>query len=143
MKPSTSDDESTWEPLNAKSTSEIGKPIAASAEYVSLEDAKAAAQADYSARIISAIVVPPAEGGIWQPIETAPKDGRTIIVAAYCDDENVSEVGCAYWPEANEWFWWHNQDYPLSENGFEARYWKPLPLAPSIRHHTKEDGDAA
>ncbi len=26
MKPSTSDDESTWEPLNAKSTSEIAKP---------------------------------------------------------------------------------------------------------------------
>ncbi len=26
MKPSTSDDESTWEPINAKSTSEIAKP---------------------------------------------------------------------------------------------------------------------
>jgi len=65
---------------------------------------------------------------VWQPIETAPKDGSTIIVAAYCDE--TSTVGEAYWPEAGEWFWWHSQEYPLSENGFEAMFWQPLPSPP-------------
>jgi len=40
-----------------------------------LDAAKAAAQADYEARIRSALV----DGGGWRPIETAPKDGFFLI----------------------------------------------------------------
>ncbi|GAC1042316.1 Lar family restriction alleviation protein [Rhizobium sp. No.120] len=68
-------------------------------------------------------------GGGWLDIASAPKDGTYILVAAYYD--NKPTVGCAYWPEANEWFWWHDQEYSLSENGFEARFWQPLPSPPS------------
>lgn len=76
-------------------------------------------------------------GDGWLPIKTAPKDGTYILVAAYYDTKPT--VSCAYWPEADEWFWWHDQEYSLSENGFEARFWRPLPAPPSTPSYEERE----
>ncbi len=59
----------------------------------------------------------------WQPIETAPKDGRRVLVAV----EGVDRVVVAFWNgsawstvDANDW------------SGRSVTHWMPLPQPPEI-----------
>jgi hypothetical protein len=69
--------------------------------------------------------------GEWQPIETAPKDGTTILLS------NGYHMAVARWDE-NFWndanfCWsisdWHNEPLYL-RGGYSATHWMPLPPLP-------------
>ena len=54
----------------------------------------------------------------WQPIETAPKDGRPIIVT-----DGAAVYGSA---------WWHGRDSVwLDCDGCTPTHWMPLPAPPA------------
>lgn len=73
----------------------------------------------------------------WKPIETAPKDGTTVLVAqAYADDGVVFTykafiefVQCAVWDDY--WgSWVMSKPYPEVESRdvfFEPTHWMPIP----------------
>ncbi len=74
----------------------------------------------------------------WQPIDTAPKDGTSVILAV-TGGPNGPAIGEARWHEAygGDWWWAGNSpgDYwggPISEIqlGMPTHWW-PLPAAPS------------
>lgn len=59
----------------------------------------------------------------WQPIETAPKDGREILVCSRY------QCAVAFWDDEEEaWL----TDYRRKGNSayVEARHWMPLPEPP-------------
>lgn len=92
--------------------------------FDTLEQAQAAAQADYEARIRSALlpdVSGMAKPGAWQPIETAPKDG-TIVDLLTKDGVRVTDE---WWKEDDgEGFW----SCLLPDDEFT--HWMPLPAPP-------------
>ncbi|WP_082430767.1 DUF551 domain-containing protein [Novosphingobium sp. KN65.2] len=67
----------------------------------------------------------------WQPIETAPKDGRCIIVGRFTGKKNNHD-GLVQVDR------WHNRERGDSYNGFgkfnnqfwPATHWMPLPAPP-------------
>ena len=62
----------------------------------------------------------------WQPIETAPKDGRGILLYVPDDDQaDESNIWLAYW-EDDKW-----KGYPDSD--LEPTHWMSLPAPPNIR----------
>lgn len=78
----------------------------------------------------------------WQPIETAPKDGTSILVACAGEDIGMGAV------EITEWCVMENYRWELVEgdtyrkvreaptefwdgNGHRATHWMPLPAPPN------------
>jgi hypothetical protein len=55
----------------------------------------------------------------WQPIETAPRDGTTVL--AWCDEWKHARTAWAY--ESDQW-----QAAPPSI--FQPTHWMPLPAPP-------------
>lgn len=71
----------------------------------------------------------------WRAIETAPKDGSFILVAA--NNFGKSVVGEAYWRDEPSAWWWANTDPggPHDEAiymSWNVTHWMPLPVAPAI-----------
>jgi hypothetical protein len=118
--------------------------------FHTLEAAKAAAQADYEQRILSALATPPAsslseldrlqssnEASEWQPIETAPKDGTEFLA-----NDGASTVVC-WWRERDPegyldgfpWRFAEIDDGSVSENGYSVNHppklWMPMPVPTS------------
>jgi len=64
----------------------------------------------------------------WQPIETAPKDGREILTYGKDDDGEEYFWVCGWWPypthEEGHWTCWHVSDW--------ATHWMPLPEPPRV-----------
>jgi hypothetical protein len=66
----------------------------------------------------------------WEPIETAPKDGRLVLLA----NENVTEIG--WWSDgfSGRWEKRRMKWLPPSEGGwavwFTPTHWLPLPQLP-------------
>jgi len=89
-------------------------------------DARAAAQADYEARIRSALAAQVQDVAGWQPIETAPHD--TNVLLAWTD----STLPCGWKMEAGmaSWGWRRDGVSNMSEHG-QATHWMPLPAAPA------------
>ena len=104
----------------------------------SLEAAKAAAQADYEARILSSLesAPQPAVPEGWRPIETAPKDGKPIDVWTK-GGERWSDVK---WDKKKcYWVAWQLGDF--DNMGFirldsDPTHWMPHP-SPPIAKETK------
>jgi hypothetical protein len=68
----------------------------------------------------------------WQPIETAPKDAKTVIV--YCAFSDL--VNAAYWgggldEQHHEAWYWVWSDPP--ETDCHPTHWMPLPDPPPKR----------
>lgn len=65
----------------------------------------------------------------WQPIETAPKDGTTIAVAAFCDFNQLWVFRQDYWRAHADgnggWGAWHHN----------RTHWMPLPAPPKDHPH--------
>jgi hypothetical protein len=76
----------------------------------------------------------------WQPIETAPKDGTTILV--FFDG---GDMVLACWSENV----WHSDDRKLRpgweplhrvydvEDAIFPTHWMPMPASPGSLHHTQ------
>jgi hypothetical protein len=67
----------------------------------------------------------------WRPIETAPKDGRTILVYRRCHDWDV--LGTAYWAGSEHLAGWISSGIhePPGNLGLAApTHWMPLPAPP-------------
>jgi hypothetical protein len=67
-------------------------------------------------------------GNIWQPIETAPRDGTTVLL--YFPDAGKSQIDVGYWIEwevgdAN----WSNE-WTDAEIDCDPSHWMPLPEPP-------------
>lgn len=81
----------------------------------------------------------------WQPIETAPKDGREIIVYGvrrgdwgYTDDESTWTG--ARWSAGSYGFpgsWLESKARPNYSTGFTPTHWIPLPAPPTENRETK------
>lgn len=97
-----------------------------------IEAAKAAAQADYEARILSALDVPePAPA--WRDIATAPKDGTRIllarrggkVVAGRWDEDRYRQKPRPFWTDDEERIWGRDALRRDTPSG-----WMPLPTPP-------------
>lgn len=94
--------------------------------YPTIAAAKAAAQADFEARILSAFE--PGDG--WRPIETAPRDGQTVLLHGLLHrpsiDAGTPDTVMGHWTDYNGGGWvWH---------GYLAitfTHWQPLPAPPA------------
>lgn len=64
---------------------------------------------------------------MWQPIETAPKDGQNVIVAS-ASESGFYTVGEAFYED--QWFWSGCRECSVNDAGFEATHWMPLPEPP-------------
>ena len=60
----------------------------------------------------------------WQPIDTAPKDGREILVWSSRDGTFV-----AFWYEIRNGWFWTSHDLEGDEE-INATFWQPLPPPP-------------
>lgn len=80
---------------------------------------------------------------MWQPIETAPKDGTHVLVWAANLLHGLSPMAVAEYSE-HEIEWWHVHDgkfgpYPM--RGASPTHWMPLPEPPTsaIQNPTAKD----
>ncbi|NTA10439.1 hypothetical protein [Agrobacterium tumefaciens] len=116
---------------------------------MTFDDAAKAAQADYEARIRSALSAQVQDVAGWKPIETAPKDKTSIIIAVPTKDRDDWIVGEGYFDpdhyEDGDW-WWANLDYsdyhagPISDcNHWPPELWQPLPVPAAAP--AKQEGD--
>lgn len=67
----------------------------------------------------------------WQPIETAPKDGRNVILAML-NEEWVCE---GYYEEDEDrgWFMANTHWTDAADGQVYPSHWRPLPAAPAAR----------
>ncbi len=72
---------------------------------------------------VAAALSSPIVGG-WQPIETAPKDGKPILCFSRIHDHNVTRV--LYWDDDGGEGW----VCPSSGSSYNPTHWRPLPKAP-------------
>ena len=63
--------------------------------------------------------------GIWRPIETAPKDGRSILTFSRGDTRG-GFMRVAAW-----------SDKPIAYGAHDATHWTPLPPPPKGRIESK------
>ena len=75
--------------------------------------------------------------GIWQPMETAPKDGRRILAAVWSSEQWPAEIELVRWATPRhgaEPCWVAADSGPNSTTIFsetELRVWMPLPPPPT------------
>lgn len=67
----------------------------------------------------------------WQPIDTGPKDGTSVIVASEGGFVGEAKYWAKYWENYGNW-WWANCHPTDSYDGeiMYARHWMPLPEPP-------------
>jgi hypothetical protein len=82
---------------------------------------------------------------LWQPIDTAPKDGTDIIVGYDCG--SVWIVHVAWWRQLEDWMrhdpewsdddvaWWSYTNNPVTQERLDGHrtptHWMPLPEPPT------------
>lgn len=72
----------------------------------------------------------------WQPIETAPKDGRTVLLGRWLTtrlgQEGLfwSEETGRVWVEVDGAFPWSRKKWVKTFDGDYYSHWKPLPEPP-------------
>lgn len=89
---------------------------------------------DIARKAIAALSTTTAREAGWQPIETAPKDGRNVLLYADGVREYARYV-VGHWGKAlltpAQWF-----DYAGTKPlGLTPTHWRPLPTPPSALHH--------
>jgi len=63
---------------------------------------------------------------LWMPMETAPKDGTTILVyGCWPDHPTVPDIAFAYWDEDDQWWAFDGEEMHLS-------YWMHRPEPPKL-----------
>ncbi len=98
-----------------------------------------------AAAMLEADVAPAAQGAVWQPIETAPKDGHTLLLGCANTFGNWRTMRGQWFSQAvidDEWEdpdgfeagWYETAVEPDAPNCWEIAptHWQPLPAAPSL-----------
>jgi hypothetical protein len=93
--------------------------------FDTVEEAKAAAQADYEARIRSALSAQVQDVAGWQPIETAPKDGSEILALWKRSQIQSNGYGVVWFEDGS----WREFDYECLVS--DPTHWMPLPSVPA------------
>jgi hypothetical protein len=70
----------------------------------------------------------------WQPIETAPRDGTSVLVAVYEEDGRYWGQDIVAW---NDHIGWDSSGYDWQPN--MILYWMPLPEPPNVSRETLGD----
>jgi hypothetical protein len=65
---------------------------------------------------------------MWQPIDTAPKDGTWVLLYWPMTRTNVVVGGHFYCARDGEEMWW---SLPRVESSKEPTHWMPLPAPPT------------
>lgn len=65
-----------------------------------------------------------AQHGGWQPIESAPTTGESVLLYLYCPDKKCEGVTTGYWTEHNGGGWVYNGFLGI------VTHWQPLPAPP-------------
>lgn len=124
----------TEDPLNALST-----PRTDEAEYHSTGDNYLYVVDSDFARRLERELQALQRAQEWQPIETAPKDGRRIILGyagSYSEEGYwLSDPSKNYWGETG---WFATDENVLSHHPSNPTHWMPLPEPPSLRQSTRE-----
>ena len=77
----------------------------------------------------------------WQPIETAPKDGTTILVANGNEggyDTEPFQIGSASWDKSYSGFHWLSNACCDGVSYYVPTHWMPLPEAPEQLNNEKK-----
>ena len=73
----------------------------------------------------------------WQPIETAPKDGTSILLGCNYERMGKQRVTRAWWERgmwAEAMYWSEDdQEFLISQCAFRASHWMPLPTPPNVQ----------
>lgn len=77
----------------------------------------------------------PGRGGVWQPIETAPKDGTRVLLGGgrmFCEslDQYITEPTSAQW-DVNFWLVVGTEGGYVCAAYDDPTHWMPLPAAPA------------
>lgn len=99
--------------------------------YTSETEAKAACQADYDRRILSALDI--AEPGGWRPIESAPKDGTRFLAwfpAQTAGSSDFIAHQSVAWSAPNGVIWTVERIYVVEREHPSPTHWRPLPATP-------------
>ena len=65
---------------------------------------------------------------LWQPIETAPKDGTPVLAVLHCRSSGWTEVEVIEWDEEDEQ--WYGGKSGWIEDETLTGHWMPLPEPP-------------
>lgn len=107
------------------------------ADTETIDQCKIAAEDYYRSRLSSALVQVQEAGDSWRPIESAPKDRRSILV--WCDGNR-----CAYtavWLECGRESHWYSFG-GIGRLKDEPTHWRPLPSPPELSLPLREKGEA-
>lgn len=123
--------------------------------FDSFEAAKAAAQADYEQRILSALASPTDADAavVWRSMDSAPKDGTHVLldigetipdlvdarVGQYVTEAQALELGEDV-SSAGGWIIWNTGSDWFVIPFADAHGWMPLPAAPLTAAKAGEDG---
>ncbi len=66
----------------------------------------------------------------WQPIDTAPKDGRRVILFTVWSE--TPDYPCPSFSEVQIGYWRHEDGW-IMENIGEPTYWMPIPKSPEVK----------
>lgn len=73
----------------------------------------------------------------WQPIETAPKDARWIMLGI----AGRNEIMLGYWSPLHQAWWGQTCAHGEFHIWQRATHWNPLPAAPAARPQGVKDGN--
>lgn len=76
----------------------------------------------------------------WQPIETAPRDGRIVLVND--TNEGLSPWAFASYLDSDDWAGWIYDDPTAQDSnplGPQPTHWIPLPPLPSYKGNDDEN----
>lgn len=107
--------------------------------FDTLEAAMAAAQAHHEAAILSALEPQAVDDAmVWQPIETAPKDG-TVVLAVTVEAQNPKAR--LAWFEGEGWVRiWKSENFVIDGPlRWRPTHWMPLPASPAALQAAKGD----
>ena len=69
----------------------------------------------------------------WRPIETAPKDNRSILIWPVHDSDHEEKCEIVFWAGDDDgypgWYWFEAQSSPEWRHQ-DATHWMPLPQPP-------------
>lgn len=78
--------------------------------------------------------------GEWQPIETAPKDGKPLLTFGSLHDDNGADMGETPRVQYSRWDYKTSTWYSDEWGTHQPTHWQPLPAPPAAQRDMQEVG---